>query len=93
MHPSHGHNQSIVNGISRIGYMKGGKSALWKDDQIADELINKAVSFIENHKDEPFFLYLPRRMHMFPVYLMTLCREIGYGAERRCLVAVRLECG
>ena len=32
MHPSHGHNQSIVNGISRIGYMKGGKSALWKDD-------------------------------------------------------------
>ena len=57
MHPSHGHNQSIVNGISRIGYMKGGKSALWKDDQIADELTNKAVSFIENHKDEPFFLY------------------------------------
>ena len=29
MHPSHGHDQSIVNGVSRIGYMKGGKSALW----------------------------------------------------------------
>ncbi len=57
MLPSHGHNQSIVNGISRIGFMKGGKSALWKDDQIADELTGKAVDFIEQHKDHPFFLY------------------------------------
>ena len=57
MQPSHGHNQSIVNGISRIGFMKGGKSALWKDDQIADELTHKAVSFIEEHKNQPFFLY------------------------------------
>ena len=57
MHPSHGHNQSIVNGISRIGFMKGGKSALWKDDQIAEELTSKAVAFIEQHKDQPFFLY------------------------------------
>lgn len=57
MLPSHGHNQSIVNGISRIGFMKGGKSALWKDDQIADELTAKAIDFIEQHRDEPFFLY------------------------------------
>ena len=27
----HGHFNSIVNGISRIGFMKGGKSALWSD--------------------------------------------------------------
>ena len=57
MHPSHGHNQSIVNGISRIGYMKGGKSALWQDDKIAETLTGKAISFIEGHKDAPFFLY------------------------------------
>lgn len=57
MLPSHGHNQSIVNGISRIGFMKGGKSALWKDDRIADELTAKAIDFIEQHKNEPFFLY------------------------------------
>lgn len=57
LHPSHGHNQSIVNGISRIGYMKGGKSALWKDEQIAEDITGKAVSFIENNKDKPFFLY------------------------------------
>lgn len=31
MHPSHGHNQTIINGISRIGYMSGGQKARWKD--------------------------------------------------------------
>ena len=40
MHPSHGHNMSIVNGISRIGYMKGGKSALWRDQDIQDSRNN-----------------------------------------------------
>ncbi len=57
LHPSHGHNQSIVNGISRIGFMKGGKSALWSDEKIAEELTERAISFIENNKDKPFFLY------------------------------------
>ncbi len=57
MHPSHGHDMSIVNGISRIGFMKGGKSALWKDEEIADVITEKALSFIENSKDKPFFLY------------------------------------
>ena len=37
--------------------MKGGKSALWKDDKIAETLTGKAVSFIEKHKNGPFFLY------------------------------------
>src|SRR5262249_52929643 len=32
LHPSHGHDQTIVNGISRIGYMTGGQAALWKDE-------------------------------------------------------------
>ncbi len=57
MHPSHGHDMSIVNGISRIGFMKGGKSALWKDEEIADVVTEKALSFIEKSKDKPFFLY------------------------------------
>ena len=55
--PSHGHDQSIVNGISRIGYMKGGGKALWKDEYIADSIVTHAVKFIEQHKDEPFFMY------------------------------------
>lgn len=54
---SHGHDQSIVNGIGRIGYMKGGGTARWKDENIADSITAKAVNFIETHKDEPFFMY------------------------------------
>lgn len=57
MHPSHGHDQAIVNGISRIGYMHGGKSALWNDENIADSITLKAVQFIKKNKDKPFFLY------------------------------------
>lgn len=55
---SHGHNQAIVNGIGRIGYMTGGKSALWTDEDIAAVLALKAGKFIENNKKRPFFLYL-----------------------------------
>lgn len=60
VHPSHGHNQSIVNGISRIGYMKGGKSALWRDQDIQDSIIAHSIRFIESVTEEgkPWFLYL-----------------------------------
>ena len=56
--PSNGHNQAIVNGISRIGYMKGGGKALWKDENIGDTITTQAVQYIDSHKDEPFFLYV-----------------------------------
>ena len=55
--PSHGHDQTIVNGISRIGYMKGGAAALWKDEDMADVFTSKAVGFIERQRAKPFFLY------------------------------------
>jgi len=56
---SHGHDMAIVNGIGRIGYMRGGKQALWIDEFIADSITSKAVAFIERntYKDKPFFLY------------------------------------
>lgn len=54
---NHGHDMSIVNGISRIGYMKGGKSALWEDENIADSITLHAIRFIEKNKEKPFFLY------------------------------------
>lgn len=57
MHPSHGHDQTIVNGISRIGYMAGGKAARWVDEDIADTITAKAIRFIERSRAEPFFLY------------------------------------
>lgn len=58
LRPSHGHDNTIVNGISRIGWMTGGRSALWVDEGIADTIALKAMQFIARHKDEPFFLYM-----------------------------------
>jgi arylsulfatase A-like enzyme len=55
--PTQGHDQTIVNGISRIGYMTGGKSARWKDENMCDTLVAKGVEFIEQNKDKSFFLY------------------------------------
>jgi arylsulfatase A-like enzyme len=57
MKPSHGHDMTIVNGISRIGYMKGGKAALWNDETMADTLTARALRFIESNRARPFFLY------------------------------------
>ena len=57
VHPSHGHDQAIVNGVSRIGHMSGGKSALWVDEDMADTLTKKATAFIEQNRAQPFFLY------------------------------------
>lgn len=54
---SHGHDQTIVNGISRIGYMTGGESARWVDEDMADAITSKAVKFIESHQSEKFFLF------------------------------------
>ncbi|WP_439184269.1 sulfatase family protein [Carboxylicivirga taeanensis] len=57
VHPSHGHNMSISNGVSRIGYMKGGKSALWVDEDMADTFLLKAKQFVSQNKENPFFLF------------------------------------
>lgn len=53
----HGHNSSIVNGIPRIGYMKGGEKAKWVDTDMADHFLDKAKNFVKTHKEKPFFLY------------------------------------
>ncbi len=53
----HGHNQSIVNGIPRIGYQTGGKSALWVDEDMADYFVEKVKSYVSERGDKPFFLY------------------------------------
>ncbi|WP_372755736.1 sulfatase-like hydrolase/transferase [Mariniflexile sp.] len=51
------HQGAIINGISRIGYMNGGKEALWVDEEIPFVLSAKANSFIDDNKDDKFFLY------------------------------------
>jgi len=51
------HTMTIINGISREGWMYGGKSAIWIDEDIDDIMTGKAVKFIEDNKYKPFFLY------------------------------------
>jgi arylsulfatase A-like enzyme len=57
VHPSHGHDRSIHNGISRIGYMRGGKNALFIDEDMNDDFLKESVKFVNDHKEEPFFLF------------------------------------
>lgn len=51
------HSDTIINGVSRIGHMGGGESALWVDEEFPDVFTDKAVQFIRAHRDEPFFLF------------------------------------
>ncbi|MBU2881227.1 arylsulfatase [Psychrosphaera sp. B3R10] len=53
------HSATIVNGISRIGWMAGGKSAEWKDEDFPFVFTDKAINFIRSSKDEPFMLFFP----------------------------------
>ncbi|RUT79004.1 sulfatase-like hydrolase/transferase [Ancylomarina longa] len=64
------HNKTIINGVSRIGYMSGGKDAHWKDEDFPFVLNAKTETFIEANKETPFFLYyafhdihVPRVIH------------------------------
>lgn len=54
---SHGHNSTIHNGISRIGFYTGGHAARFRDEDLADKWVEKSVEFIEANKDDPFFLF------------------------------------
>ncbi len=53
------HSGTIVNGISRIGWMAGGQSAWWSDADMATTFTRRAQQFIRDTQEQPFFLYLP----------------------------------
>lgn len=54
----HGHNNSVINGIPRIGFMKGGTKARWSDEDMADYFLAKFRAFLDGRdKKQPFFLY------------------------------------
>lgn len=57
MNWSQGHNNSIVNGIPRIGFMSGGEKARWVDEDMADYFLVKVKEYIDGCGDKPFFLY------------------------------------
>jgi len=55
---------AFAAGRNRIGWSKGGKSAWWKDTEIADTHTRESIRFIEQHKEEKFFLlFAPHNVH------------------------------
>jgi arylsulfatase A-like enzyme len=54
---SRGHNGTIHNGISRIGFYTGGTKARFRDEDLADEWVREANRWMEAQRDQPFFLY------------------------------------
>ena len=54
---SHGHNSTIHNGISRIGFYTGGHAARFRDEDLADEWVTQSNKWIEANKANPFFLF------------------------------------
>lgn len=71
----HGHNNAIVNGIPRIGYVRGGKSANWMDEDMADYFLAKAQKYVKENKNDPFFLYYA--MHQPHVPRTSNARFVG----------------
>ncbi|MFO7672540.1 MAG: arylsulfatase [Lutibacter sp.] len=51
------HSNSINNGVPRIGFMKGGNSAKWIDEDMADKFLIEAQKYVKEQKDKPFFLF------------------------------------
>jgi len=61
----HGHNGTIHNGISRIGFYTGGHAARFRDEDLADKWAEKSEEWIKENKDKPFFLYFaPHDIHV-----------------------------
>ncbi|MEI6809758.1 MAG: sulfatase-like hydrolase/transferase, partial [bacterium] len=59
-----GDPESFINGIPRIGAQTGGKTAIWKDEDMAAVIADKSCAFIEKNvstgspQTKPFFLYI-----------------------------------
>jgi arylsulfatase A-like enzyme len=53
------HNKTVINGVPRIGFMKGGESARWSDIDMADHFLGKAQDYVKEQAqtESPFFLY------------------------------------
>tara|TARA_B110000305_G_scaffold178436_1_gene197633 strand:- start:6234 stop:7736 length:1503 start_codon:yes stop_codon:yes gene_type:complete len=51
------HAKTIVDGTSRIGWMDGGEDALWTDEEMPDEFLGKAIDFITDNQEKPFFMF------------------------------------
>lgn len=64
------HSGTIINGVSRIGFMEGGEAAHFRDEDFPFIFPEKAIAFMAHNKEKPFFMYyafhaihVPRIVH------------------------------
>jgi arylsulfatase A-like enzyme len=57
-HSDQQHHDTIINGVPRIGFSRGGKSAIWDDTTMANVFLGQTKDFISRKKGGPFFLYM-----------------------------------
>ena len=69
------HSDTITHGVSRIGFMSGGKAARWKDDELGDHFTAEALEFIDGAKGGPFFLFFA--LHEPHVPRVPAARYVG----------------
>lgn len=78
----HGHNNTIVNGIGRIGFMSGGKMARWTDEELPLTFLQKAKDYIAAQRAHPFFLFYALTEPHVPRMPSTMFKgKSGYGAR------------
>lgn len=56
-HSDRQHFDTIVNGVPRIGFSRGGRAATWDDTTMTEVFLERAKDFITREKERPFFLY------------------------------------
>ena len=81
---THGHNSTIHNGISRIGFYTGGHAARFRDEDLADKWVEQSVEYIEENKDRPFFLFFASHdLHVprIPHERFQGATRLGYRAD------------
>jgi arylsulfatase A len=75
---THGHNATIHNGISRIGFYTGGHAARFRDEDLADKWVEQSKLWIEENKDDPFFLFFASH----DIHVPRMPHERFQGATR-----------
>jgi arylsulfatase A len=84
---SHGHNQTIHNGISRIGFYTGGHQARFRDEDLADAWVRQSNRWIEAHQDRPFFLFFASQdIHVPRIAHERFQGKTSLGPRGDCIV-------
>jgi arylsulfatase A len=84
---SHGHNQTIHNGISRIGFYTGGTQARFRDEDLADAWVTESNRWIDANKDRPFFLFFASQdIHVPRIAHERFQGKTSLGPRGDCIV-------